>query len=77
MNEFDPTIYITNCCGSIIYSKYEGGYCPCECQKTFIDETRYYGRSSGGLSCLGKLSDFEECNEKNLNFLLAHAVLYH
>lgn len=37
------------CCGDVIWSAYPGQFKSCKCGEAFVDQTRYYGRSSGRL----------------------------
>jgi len=71
---FDPTIYKTDCCNDVIFSSYEGEFVPCKCGKTFIDETKYYARHSGGLLGFGKLSNYTQ--DGDLRYIEQENILF-
>lgn len=47
--EWKPTKYVAQCCGSVIFSLWSGKMCWCDCGEAFVDQTRYYERSSGNI----------------------------
>lgn len=46
-------------CDDIIWSKYPGEFVSCKCNECFVDQTRYYMRSSGNLELFEMGTDEE------------------
>ena len=44
---WNPTEYICMVCVGKMKSKYPGHFCQCECRKSFVDQTKHYGRTGG------------------------------
>lgn len=62
---WNPSLFETECCWDLIYSRYQGEFCRCKCGKTFIDETQYISRHSGKLVYICKLNKEEEKSNGN------------
>jgi len=45
--DWQPTKYVAECCGDVIFSAYPGQYKECSCEGAFVDETAAYTRIGG------------------------------
>jgi hypothetical protein len=69
--DWKPKKYISACCDSIYGSRWAGDFNRCECGKSAVDDTPWYGRAIGmmpkcvwdGLPRVGKVYYDPKCDE--------------